>query len=257
MLFLPGNPCPACRRTVYGDDDFVVVSELPGVRDLPGCQPGLYHRDCFHSAPFCDAYLALDARDVRQELEGKRAVWTLMGMDDHFALVRKPVINEYSFFFLRHAAELVFRDLAELREFARQVRNPERRPAADEPKARVSVHSRPGGWTVAYRQTVPLTFEFSAGDFAKILAHLKRSADALVGQTLDLGRLAAELNVEPGARGCPLERAKGVVRKVEELEATKSVQLVLAVEKTSTLILSGGEMERLRFFLKVQPELRS
>jgi hypothetical protein len=240
--------CPGCGKFVYACDDLIAVRAQPGLaEELPGCQPGLYHRECFEAAPFRAAYLALYEKNLRWTLTDRAADWPVLAADDLFALNLKPRLKEYTLYLFRQGREVPFAGREKLTAFRQLLAQPELGLKRESDALAVR---DAGGWALSFRRVVPLEFSFLPRDYARILGHLQAADAELPGREIDLGTVCQKLDVKPLSRDCPLDRARGVVRATEPLAREGGTVVTLAVEWWQRVPLTHGEMERLQAFLR-------
>src|SRR5262245_11537680 len=143
--------CPRCREPVLPTEDLFTVHEGEG-GEAPWV-PGLYHYRCFLAVPFRSAYLAAAGGRGRAFVEKQARMWKVLGKDQDFALVYKPLAEEYSVYFFRQRRELTFDSPSRLRRFWLGVVAHDGRPNPDA-AGRVRWLPAPGGWLLAFREEV-------------------------------------------------------------------------------------------------------
>lgn len=250
MMFLPGHPCPSCGEVVYGIDDVFTVLPRPGTEKLQRFRPGLYHYDCFLLVSFRSDYLSLCEADTKRYLKEKAGTWPILREDANYALVLKPVVKWHTLFFLRQGREISFYRDDQLEEFRRLVLKPDDWLKPTEPGARYMVLYQSNGWTVAEKENVEIGIEFPVADFAKIEKLLGLKEGEVPNLPIDMGRVCKQAGVTPLYIGCPLERAKGLIRRVERSEQRATVLLTLAVDHWKKVALSFDAFNKLKLFLK-------
>jgi len=248
MLCLPGQPCPTCGQIVYGIDDTFAVQNEPGTAGIPQFRPGLYHYECFLSAPFRDAYLQVCETETKRYLEQQAAFWETVAQDINFALVLKPLADEYTLFFLRLCREISFVSFEQVKEFHNLTLTSDDwlRPTGE----RFMILSQPDGWTIAQKETVEVGIEFTPADFAKMEGCLGLNNTAPPDLPVDVGRVCKEVGVVPLYVSCPLERAKGLILNVERLDTKGKVLVSLAVDHWKKVPLSFDGFNKLKTFLQ-------
>lgn len=251
MILRPGKTlCPLCGKFVYETDDLFVVRQLDGVEKLPDCEPGIYHHDCFRSAAFHEAYLELAGQACRRQLQANAGENPLLAMDDSFALVWNPFTEKYTLYFLKQGRELKLAGRPGLEAFRELLADPARAWSRSPRPGMLQLLTAPDGWTVAIRRSCLLQFGFVQTDFAKLLKHLGIEAEALTGQSLDLGAVCGQLRITPLSASCPLPRALGVVQEAEVLAGRKKALLTLDVGKSEKIPLTNRDCEDLRTLLE-------
>jgi hypothetical protein len=253
MILIPHvTRCPVCDRFLYAIDDRFGTHPWPGVEQIPGFEPGLYHYACFRATPNRDAYLRFDAAARNRTLDEENPQFLVLARTQTFALALRPMIATYVLYFLPWGRQLEFPGTARWKELLALTTGPDvLQPTPAGSRGHLRLRREQDSWELATRQLVPISADFTATDFARVREHLTSHGIDTVHTPVELGALCRQLGLKPTEVDCPLDRLTGTFAWPEPpADASRPVTLTVQVESWYTVPLTAAQLEELRGFLR-------
>jgi hypothetical protein len=253
MILMPfSTRCPACGRFVFSMDDLFAAEPWVGIEEIPKVVTGLYHYDCFRAVPWRDEYLKLDAKTKNGLLDKETDYFVALKRSEKFALALRTAIETYVLYFLPWGRLLEFRGKEEWGLFlAAVVGRDFPQPTPPNSADHLRIRRVQDSWELATRILVPIQADFTPAEVARIRHHLSSRGTDPIRSPVNFGTVCGQLGITPSRISCPLERLIGTCTLPDVPAGTSpAVTLTVRVEKWTTVLLSDGEMQELREFLK-------